>query len=50
MHVHDELILEVPKDRGSIDELNSIMCRPIEWAKGLPLNADGFECNYYMKD
>ena len=50
MHVHDELILEVPKDRGGIDELNSIMCRPIEWAKGLPLNADGFECNYYMKD
>ncbi|WP_027702308.1 DNA polymerase [Metaclostridioides mangenotii] len=50
MHVHDELILEVPKDKGSIEELNSIMCRPIEWAKGLPLNADGFECNYYMKD
>ncbi|WP_315168728.1 DNA polymerase [Metaclostridioides mangenotii] len=50
MHVHDELILEVPKDKGSIDELNSIMCRPIEWAEGLPLNADGFECNYYMKD
>lgn len=50
MHVHDELILDVPKEFGSIEDVNSIMGQPIEWAPGLPLKADGYECSYYMKD
>ena len=29
---------------------SSIMCTPAPWAKGLPLNADGFTTNYYKKD
>ena len=50
MHVHDELIMDVPKDFGSVEEVNKIFGSPIEWAKGLPLKADGYECNFYMKD
>jgi DNA polymerase len=50
MHVHDEIIMDVPKDFGSIEEVNSIFGESIEWANGLPLRADGYECSYYMKD
>lgn len=50
MHVHDELVLDVPKDFGSVEDVNKIMGQPIEWAPGLPLKADGYECSYYMKD
>ncbi|MEG2742377.1 MAG: DNA polymerase [Clostridium sp.] len=50
MHVHDELIMDVPKDFGSLDEVSEIFAKPISWAPGLPLKADGYECNYYMKD
>lgn len=49
-HVHDELILDVPKNFGSLEEVNSIFGRPISWAPGLPLSADGYECEYYQKD
>lgn len=50
MHVHDELILDVPKGFGSVEEVNQIFGKEISWAKGLPLKADGYECNFYMKD
>lgn len=53
MHIHDEVVLEVPKERVHEDELeriNSIMCAPIDWAPGLLLNAAGFINEYYMKD
>lgn len=50
MHVHDEIIIDVPKDKGSVEEICNIFGEPIEWAKGLPLRADGYECSYYMKD
>ncbi|AWI03482.1 DNA polymerase [Clostridium drakei] len=49
-HVHDEVILDVPNGFGSLKEVNEIMGKPIEWAKGLPLKADGFETDYYKKD
>lgn len=50
MHVHDEIIMDVPKDYGSLEEVNAIFGEHISWAPGLPLTADGYECNYYMKD
>lgn len=49
-HVHDEVILDVPKGTGSVEEVGEIMGQPIEWAPGLLLKADGYECDYYMKD
>ncbi len=50
MHVHDEVVLDVPKGVGSLSEAENIMGEPIKWAPGLPLTADGFEADYYMKD
>ena len=50
MHVHDEIVCEMPDGEGSLEELNKIMSTPIAWAKGLPLAADGFETKYYKKD
>lgn len=50
MHVHDEIVSEVPGGFGSIEEVNKIMGAPISWAKGLPLTADSYETNYYKKD
>lgn len=49
-HVHDEVILEVPKDVSSAEEIAAIMAEPIAWAPGLPLKADAYECEYYRKD
>lgn len=49
-HVHDEVVLDVPKDFGSLKEVEKIMGKPIDWAPGLPLRAEGFEANYYKKD
>lgn len=49
-HVHDELILDVPKDFGSLEEVNTTFGEPIPWAPGLLLNADGYTCDYYQKD
>ncbi len=49
-HVHDEVVLDVPKDKGSLEEVESIMGQSISWAPGLPLNAEGFETGYYKKD
>ncbi len=50
MHIHDEVVLEVPKGTSSVEEVNEIMrVQPI-WAKGLVLDADGFECEFYQKD
>jgi DNA polymerase len=50
MHVHDEVVLDVPYGFGSLQETSEIMGTPIAWAKGLPLRADVFETNYYKKD
>lgn len=49
-HVHDEVVLEVPKGISSVDEINEIMAANPEWADGLPLKAAGFESLFYKKD
>lgn len=49
MHVHDEVITEVPYGRGSVEELCALMSQGPKWSKGLPLAAEGFESTYYKK-
>ena len=49
MHCHDEIIAEVPEGIGSVDEMCEIMAVQPEWAEGLPLRADGYQCNFYQK-
>lgn len=50
MHIHDEVVLDVPKNQADLDTVTSIMGTPIDWAPGLPLTADGFLSEYYKKD
>ena len=48
-HIHDEMIIECPKDT-KLDEICQQMARTPDWAKGLLLRADGYECSFYKKD
>lgn len=48
-HVHDELIIECPKDT-SVDAICEEMGRTPPWAEGLVLRADGYACEFYQKD
>ncbi len=48
-HVHDEMIIEAPKDM-SLEEVCQQMARTPKWAKGLILRADGYEYEFYKKD
>ena len=53
MHVHDEVILDVPETaagQNGLDHVCDIMGRPIPWAPDLLLKADGFETTYYKKE
>ena len=48
-HVHDEMIIEAPKDM-SLEEVCQQMARTPKWSEGLILRADGYECEFYKKD
>lgn len=50
MHVHDEVVMEMPYGKGSTEEVNKIMGQSISWAKGLPLKAESYETEFYKKD
>lgn len=48
-HIHDEMIIEC--GRGvSLEVICEQMARTPDWAKGLILRADGYECEFYKKD
>ena len=49
MHVHDEIIIEAKEGQGSLEEVIKIMTETPIWARGLPLDAEGFESKYYKK-
>lgn len=49
-HVHDEVIVDAPPEKADLDKVISIMSEPIPWAPGLPMAADGWVGNYYIKD
>ena len=50
MHIHDEMVADMPEGKGSLDEVVRIMSQPIKWAPGLVLNADGWEDRYFKKE
>lgn len=51
-HVHDEIIAEAPEAVAAetYRKMIDIMSQPPDWAKGLPLGADGFTADFYQKD
>lgn len=48
--IHDEVLIEMPYGQGSLDEVLDIMGRPLPWAPGLPLKAEGFETSFFAKE
>lgn len=48
--IHDEVVIEVPKEQADLERVVQIMSQPIPWAPGLPLNADGWVGAYFRKD
>ena len=48
-HVHDEVIIEADP-QISVTEVCKQMSQVPPWAKGLLLDADGYECEFYQKD
>lgn len=49
-HVHDEVIIETPKDKYTVDEICKLMATNPDWCGGLPLAAAGYKGDYYFKD
>lgn len=51
-HVHDEVIIEVPKDSAEKDLIRILdqMTKPPTWCMDLPLKGDGYITPYYKKD
>ena len=50
MHVHDEIVLEVPQNTDPISAIETLMSKKPPWAQGLPLKGDSFYASYYKKD
>ena len=48
-HVHDEIIAEAPEG-SRWEDMAEVMGRPIDWAPGLLLRAEGYETKFYRKD
>ena len=41
LHIHDEIVVEMPENKGSIEELEKIMSTMPDWAQGWPVKASG---------
>jgi DNA polymerase len=53
MHVHDEVICEVPdsgENEATLKNICGLMGQPIPWAPGLLLKAEGFVTKFYKKE
>jgi len=49
LHVHDELVCEVPEGFGSVDEFTQLMTRKPSWALELPISANAWMGPRYCK-
>ena len=49
LHVHDEVVIEVEKDKSSVEEICNLMTTSPPWAKDLSLKAEGYKCEFYRK-
>lgn len=50
MHIHDEVVLDVPENQADLERVCELMGQPMPWAPGLLTPADGFVTKFYKKD
>lgn len=51
-HIHDEVVIErhTGNPEADFQQVRAIMSKPAPWAKGLPLNAEGWVGGFFTKD
>lgn len=49
LHVHDEVVVEIKKNKSSVEEICNLMKISPSWAKDLSLKAEGYKCEFYRK-
>ena len=49
LHVHDEVVVEIEKNKSSVEEICNLMTISPSWAKDLSLKAEGYKCEFYRK-
>lgn len=51
MHIHDEVVIDEPINSDiTVADICALMNELPEWAEGLPIDAAGYECDFYQKD
>ena len=49
LHVHDEVVVEVPKGAGRVEEVQQLMTQVPPWARGIPVNSSAWRDERYVK-
>ena len=49
LHIHDEIVAEVPEGFGSLEEFTRLMTRKPAWAPDLPIAASAWTGPRYCK-
>lgn len=48
-HIHDEIVVEAEEGQ-TLQDVEAIFCKPIDWCRDLPLKGAGYTTPYYLKD
>ena len=48
-HIHDEIVVEAETGQ-TLQDVEAIFCKPIDWCRDLPLKGAGYTTPYYLKD
>ena len=48
-HIHDEIVVEATPSQ-TLEQVEALFSKPIEWCRDLPLKGAGYTTPYYLKD